>query len=746
MSTNPELLSVSADLEHLRKSALTGLSIAGFAVSWVWFAAVPTMQNAELPGLQFLMPPLLILFTSTLCLFGKRLPSLWRSLLLMMGVGGALTIALLSGPSTDWIYYQTVVVVIAGVLIGEAASFGVALLLTLAFLAGLKLGFLPLSTLQLLPALGLLWTMAVVAWLASHSLYTALGWALSSQRRAWETADEVRQRRGQLRSALNSLQMTYGLLEQSNRELQSARLEAEEARQVKARFVANISHELRTPLNIIVGFAEMLCTSPESYGGETWSPALREDLLTIWRNAEHLLKMVDDVLDLAQIDATRLPILLERTDLKELIHDTLAAAEALLRNSHLELRVSVAGGIGSLNLDRTRIRQVLLNLINNAVRHTHMGYVEVGAYPRAGEGVVVYVRDSGEGIPKEKLETIFQEFERVDASTQRTSPGAGLGLSISKHLIHMHGGDIWVESEVGKGSTFYFSLPYSEKLPRMIPAQARRGRTRQSHPERGTGAIVALGADPLALRLLDRYLLERPLLPAHSILEAIGLIRSEHPEAAVVMADSPSELSAATDTARTLLQAVAPCDLPVVVCSFPTERRAGYSLGVPELLIKPVTRNDVLAAVTRVCQRPQRVLIVDDDLDMLSLLRRIIVSAWQQVEVLTTTSGREALVLAQQCPDVILLDLLLLEMSGVEALSALRAEPATASIPVVVITARGPAEDLAALRKGEMYVLRNSSFSAGELIRVIELLTQTLPPRYAPAVPEQSHTAGTAPV
>jgi len=348
---------------------LVGLCVTGLAVAWLWTSIAATIEDQP-TAIKVLAPPGLLLVACSTCLVLTQAPMRWRCWLFLSGLCGTLSLGYVVAPAPIWAYCGVLAVSIASLLAGPGASFIVAFLLSSVVL-GLSQMLPPAAgAVDLYLALGLVCATAVVSWLSSRNLYTVLHWAMYSQARAWETARELRGRRQQLRRTLTSLRNAHAVLARTTRELEDARLEAEEARRVKSRFVSNISHELRTPLNIIVGFAEMLCTSPETYGDPDWPPALREDLFTIWRNAEHLLSMVDDVLDLAQIEAARLPIVPERTDLAQLIRDTLVTASALIRESGLDLRVSLPPKLGDLDIDRTRIRQVLLNLINNAVRFT----------------------------------------------------------------------------------------------------------------------------------------------------------------------------------------------------------------------------------------------------------------------------------------------------------------------------------------------------------------------------------------
>ncbi len=717
-------------MDELRRPVLNIICLAALAVSSLWLMAI-LLLHFRPPPFAVLAPPLLLFCASLGGLALGILPSSGRAALFLLGLTGTLALGYWAIPSRDWVYALSLVVVAGGAVAGPVTSFAAAA--SLSVLTLLSLRFVPgAPALEQLPApLGLLWGSALISGPSSQSLYAMLHWAMDSRAQAWQTTEEVRLRRAELRRTLDSLRVTHGLLERTVRELEAARAVAEEAREIKSRFVANISHEFRTPLNIIVGFAEMLCTSPETYEGVTWSPSLREDIVSIWRNAEHLLKMVDDVLDLAQIEASRLPVLPEPVDLRRIIQEALATGSSLLRDSALELRVSLPEELPRVAVDPTRIRQVLLNLINNAIRFTPQGYLEVGAY-LSGAEVVVYVRDTGEGIPPDKLETIFERFEQVDTSAERPHGGLGLGLAISRHLIRLHGGRIWAESELGKGSTFYFSLPYLEQEPKQRLPQLIRTPADRTPAAKGD-AVVALCTDPLVVRMLARHLEKLQVAGAESVAEAVALVRELHPLAVLIVGEPQPALA----QARTILDEMGALDVATIVCDFPTERQAGSALGVSDFLIKPVTQEELAAAIKRLRPAPRRVLVVDDDPDMLRLLARMTLQEWGQAEVLLAATGAEAIQSASQLPDIILLDLQMPGMNGVEVLGRLRSNPATAGIPVVVVTARAPAEDWAALRECEVRVLRKRALAAGEMVRLIEALGTSLPPHYATAPRDQ---------
>ncbi len=728
LKRRPQAWSGADELRELRRPIRTGLCLALVCLSWVWIVFEATSQGAP-PRAEPLIPPTLMLLVACAVLVMTGLADTWRTRLFLFGLGASLTVGYHGSGNITWVYYESLVVSVSLLLAGPPTSLVLAAALTAATLGSASLSDSAVA-LGLAAPLGLTWATVAVSWLSSTNLYTVLRWALDSQGRAWHTADEVNRRREQLRRTLDSLQHAHAALSRTSRELEEARLEAEESRRVKARFVSNISHELRTPINIIVGFAELVCFSPETYGDFDWPPALREDLVTIWRNAEHLLRMIDDVLDLAQIEASRLPITPEPTDLAQLIRDTMVTASGLLKDSGLELRIEVPESIGPLDLDRTRVRQVLLNLINNAVRATRHGFLEVSASVDA-ELATVTVRDTGQGIPPDRLELIFEEFEQVDTSLRRPHQGVGLGLAICRQFVRLHGGRIWAESVLGEGSAFHFSLPLPNKgtvmlTPSLLHDLPTRARARV---ERAT--VVALCRDSLVGRVLERHAERLQVVLAEDVDAAVEAVREHHPQLAFVGVEPGTDVRDAVEQAWALTEAARPAELPALVASFPTERRAGASLGVEEFLIKPVTAEQVTGAVRRLCEEPSRLLVVDDEPDMLALLGRILMREWPAAEVVGVSSGEEALaVLDDLRPSVVLLDLLMPEMNGAEFLVRMRARATGPIPPVAVITARGPAEEVAAPGHSELVVVRRGGLGAEELVHLLEALAETLPARY----------------
>lgn len=409
-------------------------------------------------------PIVTFVFWSMLALLGVGVraligthPRLARQLIIW-GLTGSLLLAMQLFPSLYVPFFALTLVFVNALLMAGSE------LLTAALVAGVAAWMVNggIRAYPLPELLGMLGGGAGLAWLSVRMVYTALEWAWTTQQRASELLELARDRQAQLSRTLKSLEVTNGLLHRTQCELIYAHRQAEEARRLKERFAANISHELRTPLNLILGFSEMMYLSPEAYGEVNWTPALRQDIHQIYRSSRHLLDMIDDILDLSRFEIGGFTLEREPTPLEPLLRDTVEIVTELFRSRSIRLDVEVAPDLPALHIDSTRIRQVVLNLLNNAARFTTKGGVCVEAKRNNGE-VVVSVRDTGPGIPADKLPYLFDEFYQVDHSLHRRQGGAGLGLAISKHFVEAHDGRIWVESQMGIGSTFYFALPIPEQ-------------------------------------------------------------------------------------------------------------------------------------------------------------------------------------------------------------------------------------------------------------------------------------------
>jgi len=588
---------------------------------------------------------------------------------------------------------------LAVLLLGTRAGLGVATILTLVLVAAPEVWFPPgLVAGRAVSILGI-WGTVAITWLALRPLQIVGEWAWSAYDRSQELLNDAQDTQLRLNQMLEDLSSANTRLVRLNRLADGLRQEAEEARRTKEQFVANVSHELRTPLNMIIGFSEMILNAPQTYGaspsGGRLPPALLADLAVILRNAQHLASLIDDVLDLSQIEAGQMALVRERVALPEVIEEALVAVRPLFESKGLALRADLEDGLPEVSGDRTRIREVLLNLLSNAGRFTEQGSVTVAARRRDGE-LLVSVTDTGPGIAAADQSRLFQPFQQLDASLRRRFGGTGLGLSISQRFVEMHGGRMWVESTPGTGAAFRFTLPIEPLAPAargagrwLTPSWEYLERTHpslvSSIPPARPEIIVCETGGSLA-HLLTRYLQDAKVTSVADLAEALAQAASLRAHAVVVNASSAAEILAQLESGSAL-----PEGIPVMVCSVPGAPDAAGNLGVADYLVKPVAREALLAALDKLGMDGKKVLVADDDEDALRLFYRMLTSAGRGYQVLTAPDGRQAwAMLKDERPDVLLTDLVMPEMDGFELLAAKNADPVLAGIPAVVLSARDP--------------------------------------------------------
>ncbi len=537
---------------------------------------------------------------------------------------------------------------------------------------------------------GMTWALNWVTQLPRQAM---LGQLFGYYQRAQALLEEARDQRLALNQANQDLAEAYLQLAKLNELVRASRLEAEAARRAKEQFVANVSHELRTPLNMIIGFSEMILNSPMTYGTPL-PKALLSDIRVIHRNSQHLSQLINDVLDLSQIEAGQLSLSREWTDVVTIVHEAMEAVEPLYRAKGLDLQMHIPAEIPPIFCDRLRIRQILLNLLSNAGRFTPVGGVEVTV--SLDENYVVFcVADSGPGIPPDKQQKIFEPFQQLDASTKRLHGGSGLGLSISKRLVELHGGKMWLESEVGKGSAFSFSLPLNPAEPEVSGA-TRWVNPYATHEPRARPLVVELPRPQPHVLVMERedvlrhpisvYLGDARVKSVRSIEELKVEIASDPPQ--VLLINDPQVMEN-----RGLIQTVMelPDRMPVVSCYVPGKHEACERLNVVEYLVKPITREVLLAVTRHVAPAEGCILIVEDDQEMARLIARQLNSAGEGYRILRAADGTRALeMMRERRPDAVFLDLGLPDQDGYEVLREKDADPAIRPIPVVIISARDP--------------------------------------------------------
>ena len=498
-------------------------------------------------------------------------------------------------------------------------------------------------------------------------------------------------------------------LEQRNRMLaeQNRRLHGET--HARARLLANMSHELRTPMNAIIGFTSLLLDDRSLQLQERH----RGNLERVARNARNLLELINNVLDLSKIEAGRMEVYAEPTDVRDVIERAIGIVEPLKENRPVQLNVSVEENLPTLKTDRTKLQQALINLLSNALKFTTAGEVAVRAERAADDCVCIRVSDTGVGISESDLPKIFEEFRQVGRAAHSAHSGTGLGLAITSRLVELLGGTIEVSSRVGEGSVFTITLPI-EIEGRALAADAEPPLT---DPER-TALVVA--GDPASLYLLKKYLTEAGYSVAATDDGGRGVEIARLAQPAVVAVDLDQfedgvgllEAVARDNAERTekslaIIAVGASADLEAAA------RRAGATV----FLAKPLERAPLIAAVERAAKpRPGRVLIVEDDDDALALVEAILDEGGYEVE--TARDGRAALeIISQDRPDAIVLDLMLPEMDGFEVVHRLHVNADWRDTPVILLTARDLShEERRALDTGTTRVIQKGNFTRDELL------------------------------
>jgi signal transduction histidine kinase/CheY-like chemotaxis protein len=529
-------------------------------------------------------------------------------------------------------------------------------------------------------------------------LIARIGWLEGYFQDAQRHLEEARDRRAAYEQALEDLTHANRQLVLMNQRVAGLREIAEEAQESKTRFVARVSHEFRTPLNMIIGLVDLMITSPEIYDVVP-SPRMREALRVVHRNSEHLSDMINDVLDLTRLEMDRMVLHKERVDLSAVLESTTEAVSPLLNSKGLSLRCEIPSDLPPVYCDRTRIEQVILNLLSNAARYTDRGGIEVTVI-RSDHRVRVSVADTGPGIRAEDVTRIFEPFCQGTSDLWRDRGGSGLGLSISKQFVELHGGQMWVESEFGEGTVFSFDLPISPPLgPVAKPGHQIHGdwvwRERQTRP-----TFPDIHYSPRFIVYDETGDLGPSLTSWSNEIEYVLADGAAHVQALLADAPASAVLLNGPDLSWVWEQAAAirgsTEGTPVIGCSVVCDHDRSRSLGVLDHLVKPVSRDDLKGALRAVTTGVRHVLIVDDDPDALTLFTEMLRTCEVDLQISQARSGQTALEqLRAAPPDLLLLDLVMPDGDGWYVLETMREDETIAAVPTFLISAQDPRDRLA---------------------------------------------------
>ncbi|KQW00377.1 response regulator [Rhizobacter sp. Root1221] len=545
-------------------------------------------------------------------------------------------------------------------------------------------------------------------------------------------------------SQMTELGMLADQLRARGEDIQQKNAELSKADRMKSEFLANMSHELRTPLNAVIGFSEIL---KDGMVGDL-TPEQREYITDIFTSGKHLLSLINDILDLSKVESGHSPLELEALEPIQLSGSGMSVMREKASTQHVRLRAVCEPDQGSLMVDLRKSKQIVYNLLANAVKFTPEGghvtlslqratAAEVKAacnqrYARAfppanidafSAYLAISVTDTGIGIARKDLERLFQPFVQIDSSLSRKYAGTGLGLMMVKRLAELHGGGMLVTSEPEQGSTFTVWLPWREATAeqiRLAPDVTGRAVVAALPPSKDAPVVLVVEDDARAASMIVSHLEGAGYRVELARSAEEGLHLASHERPSVIVLDIILPGIDGWDMLLRMKDREETRNIPVVIVSVTDERRRGFALGASQVLAKPVDPDDLLAAVASVDlgngRKGARVLVVDDDPKAVTLVsKHLEVAGFMPVGAY---GGAEALALARDgSTALIILDLMMPAVSGFDVVRALRADPATADIPIIVLTAKLlNNEDRTTLHGQVQQVLEKAEFLPASLL------------------------------
>jgi PAS domain S-box-containing protein len=483
-------------------------------------------------------------------------------------------------------------------------------------------------------------------------------------------------------------------LRMKNLELENQTQKTLEASDTLKKFLATFSHELRSPLNSIIGFSELVTTQ----FNELPADSIQEFMKNIHTSGRHLQQIINDILDLSKIEAGTMELHIASYPVAYFEESIQRVLSAMIAEKEIKLVFELSPEFDEIVVDQTRFKQILLNLVSNAIKFSRNGSTVVVRSERVTNDIQFAVRDAGIGIKPEELPALFKPFRQAPSGKEANRQGIGLGLAITKKLVEMHGGRIWIESEWGKGTTAYFRIPMivdttSEKLMQaeMLIDALQRENAKNSQPP-GEKPLALIVEDVAQAGELLRMYVESAgyrVEIARDGVSAVEMAKRLRPN--VITLDLLLPLKDGWQVLKELKRHPLCKHIPIIIVSIIDEKNLGFSLGAVDYFVKPVNREDLHEALQRVnlsltpgSRRPS-VLVIDDDRAATDLIQVMLEN--EGYNVLKAYQGKEGVeIAAREHPDLIILDLIMPEISGFNVAYQLKQIPATRSIPIIILT------------------------------------------------------------
>ena len=581
----------------------------------------------------------------------------------------------------------------------------------------------------------------VVGWGISHNLIISIEAASQHYREALQRLNEAREHRAEISVLLKDVNNANYQLDRMNLMLTYARGQADKAREERDRFALAVSHELRSPLNFIIGFSDLMVNSPETYDDlKDWPPGLYDDIKEIYKSSTHLMQLINDILDMGKMDAKQFTVFKEKIDFIEIAEDVREMVQTAITNKGLELRMDIDPQLPPVFVDRTRIRQVLLNLVTNSLRFTRKGSITIKAYRSTPELLRVEVIDTGTGIAKEDLPKVFHEFRQIGKENLRSLEGTGLGLSIGKRFIQMHSGEMGVESEPGKGSIFHFTVPFHQQIDDV--QIINEDSTLEAAKEESDlmvdkiPLLLMLTLDAFSARVFTKMIKGYKVTILTDAKQLGTVVEKTFPRAVII-----DENLVDYEDVKAFVENP-PFEIPIISFPLPVSRQnrsSNLPEGVIDYLVKPVPRLVLQESVKKLDLKVNSILVVDDDPSMARFVTQALKFNEEDpldvnfgnYKILTALDGKEALHFLQTLPvGVVFLDLDLTDMNGLTLLNQMLQDNEMRKIPVVIISASDPPPTFSPRQKGLFNLLINRPLDRNELAELVTSVLHEINPVY----------------